>query len=84
MRNMQGVIGAYSKENVTLKGLYILYGVQHRGQESAGISAASDRSLRTWKGKGLVSNVFDERSLALGDIDYMFYPARVRAPKKPL
>jgi len=62
MSNMQGVIGAYSRENVTLKGLYILYGVQHRGQESAGISAASDRSLRTWKGKGLVSNVFDERS----------------------
>ena len=62
MRNMQGVIGAYSKDDVALKGLYILYGVQHRGQESAGISAASDRSLRTWKGKGLVSNVFDERS----------------------
>ena len=58
---MQGVIGAYSKDEVDLKGLYILYGVQHRGQESAGISAASDRSLRTWKGKGLVSNVLDER-----------------------
>lgn len=61
MSNMQGVIGAYSRDDVALKGLYILYGVQHRGQESAGISAASNRSLRTWKDKGLVSNVFDER-----------------------
>jgi len=58
---MQGVIGVYSRKGAARKGLYILYGVQHRGQEGAGISAASDHSLRTWKGKGLVSNVFDER-----------------------
>lgn len=58
---MQGIIGVYSRNDEARKGLHILYGVQHRGQESAGISAASDHSLRTWKGKGLVSNVFDER-----------------------
>ena len=58
---MQGVIGVYSKDDAARKALYTLYGVQHRGQESAGVSAAGDRSLRTWKGKGLVSNVFDER-----------------------
>lgn len=58
---MQGVIGIYSKDDAARKALYTLYGVQHRGQESAGVSAAGDHSLRTWKGKGLVSNVFDER-----------------------
>ncbi|UCH57799.1 MAG: hypothetical protein JSV18_02525 [Candidatus Bathyarchaeota archaeon] len=58
---MEGVIGVYSKEDAARKALYTLYGVQHRGQESAGVSAAGDHSLRTWKGKGLVSNVFDER-----------------------
>jgi amidophosphoribosyltransferase len=58
---MQGVIGVYSKAKAAEKSLYILYGVQHRGQESCGLTAASDHSLRTWKGKGLVSNVFDER-----------------------
>jgi amidophosphoribosyltransferase len=58
---MQGVIGVFSKEKAAEKGLYILYGVQHRGQESSGLTAASDHSLRTWKGRGLVSNVFDER-----------------------
>jgi amidophosphoribosyltransferase len=58
---MKGVVGVYSKDDAAREGLHILYGVQHRGQESSGISAASNRSLRTWKGKGLVSNVFDER-----------------------
>ncbi len=43
------------------KALYTLYGVQHRGQESSGLSAAGDRSLRTWKERGLVSKVFVDR-----------------------
>ena len=58
---MEGVMGVYTKKDALTKSLYILYGVQHRGQESSGITAASDNSLRTWKGKGLVSSVFDER-----------------------
>jgi len=58
---MQGVIGVYSTENATRKALNILYGVQHRGQESAGMTTAGDHSLRTWKGKGLVSKVFHEQ-----------------------
>ncbi|MGD0803168.1 MAG: hypothetical protein ABSA11_03745 [Candidatus Bathyarchaeia archaeon] len=58
---MQGVIGVYSKEDVGTKSLYTLYGVQHRGQESAGVAVAGDRSLRVWSGTGLVSRVFDER-----------------------
>jgi amidophosphoribosyltransferase len=66
---MQGVIGVYSKRSVALKALYTLYGVQHRGQESAGITLAGDRSLRTIKGRGLVSNVFDERYRKTADPD---------------
>jgi amidophosphoribosyltransferase len=58
---MKGIIGVYSKSDAALESLYLLYGVQHRGQESAGISAGGDRSLRTWKGKGLVSSVFNDR-----------------------
>src|SRR5512137_1120866 len=57
---MQGVIGVYARESVGRKSLYTLYGVQHRGQESAGVAAAGDRSLRVWSGIGLVSKVFDE------------------------
>ncbi|MCW4050983.1 MAG: hypothetical protein NWE89_14745 [Candidatus Bathyarchaeota archaeon] len=58
---MQGVMGVYSKKHAATKSLYVMYGVQHRGQESSGVSAASDNSLRTWKGKGLVSGVFNEQ-----------------------
>jgi amidophosphoribosyltransferase len=58
---MEGIIGVYTRQDASTKSLYTLYGVQHRGQESCGITAASQYSLRTWKGKGLVSSVFDER-----------------------
>jgi amidophosphoribosyltransferase len=61
---MQGVVGVYSHKDASTKSLYILYGVQHRGQESSGVTAASNHSLRTWKGKGLISNVFDEKYAA--------------------
>ncbi len=58
---MQGVIGVYSREGAATKSLHTLYGVQHRGQESSGVTAASDNSLRTWKERGLVSAVFNEK-----------------------
>ncbi|MEE8355127.1 MAG: hypothetical protein V3S09_04800 [Candidatus Bathyarchaeia archaeon] len=61
MSDMQGVVGVYSRVDAVKKALYTLYGVQHRGQESSGLSAAGDRSLRTWKERGLVSKVFVDR-----------------------
>lgn len=58
---MQGVVGVYSQIDASTKSQYVLYGVQHRGQESSGVTAASNHSLRTWKGKGLISSVLDEK-----------------------
>jgi amidophosphoribosyltransferase len=58
---MEGVIGVFTLKDAATKSLYLLYGVQHRGQESSGITAAGDHSLRTWKGEGLVSRVFTEK-----------------------
>ncbi len=66
---MQGVIGVYAREDVGRKSLYTLYGVQHRGQESAGVAAAGDRSLRVWNGTGLVSRVLDERYVSFSHPD---------------
>ena len=66
---MQGVIGVYSKEGAATKSLHTLYGVQHRGQESSGVTAASDNSLRTWKGRGLVSAVLNEQYSAFSHPD---------------
>ncbi|EMR73210.1 glutamine phosphoribosylpyrophosphate amidotransferase [Thaumarchaeota archaeon SCGC AB-539-E09] len=58
---MQGIVGVYSKENAVRKAINMLYGVQHRGQESSGLTAAGDNSIRTWNDVGLVSKVFNEQ-----------------------
>lgn len=53
------VIGA-SVSHLTFDGLYAL---QHRGQESAGIAVSDGEGITVVKNMGLVSNVFDERTL---------------------
>src|SRR4051812_47417288 len=40
-----------------------LWALQHRGQESSGISASDGKSIRTHKAAGLVAHVYDEASL---------------------
>src|SRR6185437_13385224 len=60
-----GVFGVYapgqSVAQLTYAGLYAL---QHRGQESAGMAVSDGDALTVVKDMGLVSNVFDERTLA--------------------
>ena len=41
-----------------------LYALQHRGQESAGIAVSDGQTITVVKDMGLVTQVFDERSLA--------------------
>ncbi|HET7566023.1 MAG TPA: amidophosphoribosyltransferase [Gemmatimonadaceae bacterium] len=40
-----------------------LWTLQHRGQESTGISVSDGATIRTHKGQGLVAHVYDEASL---------------------
>lgn len=49
-----------SVSHLTFDGLYAL---QHRGQESAGIAVSDGDGITVVKNMGLVSNVFDERTL---------------------
>ncbi|MER3453364.1 MAG: amidophosphoribosyltransferase [Acidimicrobiia bacterium] len=60
-----GVFGVYapgqSVASLTYAGLYAL---QHRGQESAGMAVSDGAHIFVVKDMGLVSNVFDERTLA--------------------
>ncbi len=42
-----------------------LYALQHRGQESAGIAAASGGTMTIHRGMGLVAQVFDHERIAL-------------------
>ncbi len=61
-----GVFGIYSKENKEdIAGLiyYGLCSLQHRGQENAGMSVSNNGKICTYKGTGLVSDVFSEKQL---------------------
>jgi amidophosphoribosyltransferase len=60
-----GVFGVYAPHypvaHLTFDGLYAL---QHRGQESAGMAVSDGDTIMIVKDMGLVTNVFDERTLA--------------------
>jgi amidophosphoribosyltransferase len=63
-----GVAGISLREqgNSVAKSIYYaLYALQHRGQEAAGISVHDGKSIRTHRGMGLVSEVFDDAQIAL-------------------
>ena len=60
-----GVFGVYAPGRIvaqlTFDGLYAL---QHRGQESAGMAVSDGESVMVVKDMGLVTTVFDERTLS--------------------
>ena len=64
-REACGVFGVYapglSVAHLTFDGLYAL---QHRGQESAGMAVSDGDTITIVKDMGLVTNVFDDRTLA--------------------
>jgi amidophosphoribosyltransferase len=63
-RDECGVFGVYGPEHdVARLAYFALYALQHRGQESAGIASAENGLITTQRDLGLVSQVFDERSL---------------------
>ncbi|ASI98316.1 amidophosphoribosyltransferase [Thermococcus celer] len=62
MREKCGVFAAVT-ENAPRKAYYALMALQHRGQESAGISVWKHR-IRTVSGRGLVSEVFRNGEIA--------------------
>ncbi|HIQ38710.1 MAG TPA: amidophosphoribosyltransferase [Methanothermococcus okinawensis] len=59
---MCGIFGAYSfsGEDIVKKIYYGLYALQHRGQEGAGIAVSNGKSIYSYKGLGLVSEVFSK------------------------
>ncbi|GAB7193016.1 amidophosphoribosyltransferase [Kineococcus sp. NUM-3379] len=59
-----GVFGVWAPgEDVSKLTFYGLYALQHRGQEAAGIAVSNGSQILVYKDTGLVSQVFDERSL---------------------
>ncbi|MDX6317382.1 MAG: amidophosphoribosyltransferase [Nocardioidaceae bacterium] len=60
-----GVFGVWAPGEEVAKLTYFgLYALQHRGQESAGIAVGNGRQILVYKDMGLVSQVFDESTLA--------------------
>jgi amidophosphoribosyltransferase len=60
-----GVFGVWAAGEQVAKLTYFgLYALQHRGQEAAGIAVSDGSSLVVYKDLGLVSQVFDEATLA--------------------
>ncbi len=59
-----GVFGIFAPEvDVARMTFFGLYALQHRGQESAGITTGDGKELRTFKSMGLVVQVFNEEEL---------------------
>ena len=65
-----GVFGAYRVSSAAALSYYGLHALQHRGQEGCGIAVSDGKNISCQKGKGLISEVFNEESLSKfnGDI----------------
>lgn len=59
---MCAIVGVYGSENAAKNAYYALFAMQHRGQESSGISTANGSKIHLVKKRGLVTDVFDEQS----------------------
>ncbi|MDD1774873.1 MAG: amidophosphoribosyltransferase [Methanobacterium sp.] len=67
MQDKCGIVGAYSNNKtgeIAKQIYYALYSLQHRGQESAGISTFNGGKMSTHKGMGLVCDVFSNGNFA--------------------
>jgi amidophosphoribosyltransferase len=61
---MCGIFGIYGHPEAANLAYLGLHGLQHRGQESAGIASSDSRRLYTYRGMGLVVDVFDGSTLS--------------------
>ena len=86
-----GIIGN-EKTNVASSVYYGLYALQHRGQESCGISVNDDGVFHTYKDTGLVNDVFTSQKLetlgngtmAIGHVRYGTMGTKGRINAEPL
>jgi len=74
---MCGIVAISGIEKAAEQAYLALYALQHRGQEAAGIVAHDGVTMRSHKGRGLVSDVFDAATLtqlrgdaAIGHVRY--------------
>jgi amidophosphoribosyltransferase len=59
---MCAIVGVYGSKNASKVAYYSLFAMQHRGQESTGISSADEEKIHLIKARGLVTDVFDDEA----------------------
>ena len=88
-----GVFGIYDKDDIDISSAvyYVLFALQHRGQESCGIAVNDDGTIRVSKDMGLVSDVFTpdklhslKGSIAIGHVRYSTTGASTPENAQPL
>jgi len=66
LREACGIVGIFAPGlGVARLAFFGLYALQHRGQESAGISVSDGTSIACHREMGLISQIFDEENLAV-------------------
>src|SRR5258706_13474108 len=72
-----GVAGVFDHPDASRLTYLMLYALQHRGQESAGIVTANGTGLHAHHSMGLVADIFDKKTLdtltgrhAIGHVRY--------------
>ncbi len=88
------MIGIFDQDGLDVQDIayFGLYALQHRGQESAGIAVADGDGIIYHKGIGLVTDVFDDQTMAslsggkaaIGHIRYTTSGDRMYANAQPL
>ena len=59
---MCAIVGVFGADDASKIAYYALFAMQHRGQESTGISSSDGTKIHLIKKRGLVTNVFDENA----------------------
>ncbi len=62
---MCAIVGIYGSEHAAKNAYYALFSMQHRGQESSGISSADGKKINLVKKRGLVTDIFDEAAFEM-------------------
>ncbi len=89
-REACGIFGIFDHPEAAKLTYFGLYALQHRGQESAGITVARDKRITAHKGMGLVADVFDIKDLeqlqggsAIGHVRYSTTGSSVLSNAQP-
>lgn len=62
---MCAIVGVINSNDAAKTAYYGLFAMQHRGQEASGISASFNHHIKTVKGRGHVSEVFNKESFEI-------------------